>query len=300
MLSYWKQAAAIGFLVFLGLWIVGITRAATQPYPEPAAWQLTLSEEPASRLALANNLRQVGLIQMPLPLVLDQPDVERIRVYEKTAQLAAGTAAFDDDAVSIRAALTAHQASVFNEKNAGIAPERRLTLEIGVPPDQFDALVEQLRQIGHVDSVNVQQRDRTEEFRRLHAQRQSVKKYLEAVTKLRGGNNPSIEDALMLEQRIQDIERELQSLSVQLGALLGKESFYHISVTLSEYQPGSKLDRTYTLPQRLTQAFLWALPWWLAVAGAISVLALTALSIQVLWPGLCGWGTLRIWGGPVS
>jgi hypothetical protein len=265
--------------------VAGTVRGLTLPYPPPPpAWPLPAGEESAARLQSANNLRQIGLALTPLPLVLDQPDVDRIRVHEKVAQLAAGTGAFDDDAALVRSALAAHQAVVFNEKNAGIAPERRLTLAIGVHPDKFDALVEQLRQVAHLQSVSVQQRDRTGDFRRLHAQRQSLKKHLEAVLKLRGAKTPSIDDALKLEQRVQDIEKELQALGVQFGDLLGKESFYHVYVTLYEYQPGSRLDRTFTLPRRLTHAFLWALAWWVAVAVAVGVLAATYTSIRTLRP----------------
>jgi hypothetical protein len=282
-MSYlWKKVAALGFLVFLILWAVGILRSYALPYPQPA-WPIPVIEELSARNASANNLKQIGLAQTPLPAVLDQAEVERIQVHEKHAQLATGTTTFDDDAAEVRKSLAEHQATVFNEKNGGLAPERRLTLEIGVHPDRFDALVEQLRHIAHLDTVNVQQRDRTGEFRRLHAQRQSLKKYQESILKLRAGKNPTIDESLKLEQRAQEIEKELQALGVQLGDLLGKESFYLVSLTLFEYQPGSKLDRTYTLPRRLLNAFLWALAWWFGGVVAVGVLVGTWVSVQTLW-----------------
>ncbi len=76
-----------------------------------------------------------------------------------------------------------------------------MTLEAGVEPDRFDALVEQLRELGEIRSISVQQKDRTAEFRRLNAQRQSLRKYLETVPKLRGGKVASVEDELKLEQK---------------------------------------------------------------------------------------------------
>ena len=295
-----KKCAAIGFLVLVSLWIVGIVREAALPYPQPAGWHLASSdfyEELSSSNAknpgqqrMANNLVQIGLAHTPLPLVLEQADVDKIQVYEKNAQLAAGTEAFEPDEASIRAALAAHLAVVFNEKMSGIAPQRRLALEIGVHPEQFDALVQQLQQIAQLQSVSVQMRDRTGDFRRLHAQRQSLKQHLESVLKLRGVKAASIDDELKLEQKIQDIEKELQSLAVQMGDLLGKQSFYHVYVILSEYQPGSRLDRTYAMPQRLAHAFVWALGWWLALALAAVVLAATGVSIRTLWPSRSGAG----------
>src|SRR5262249_37355639 len=161
---------------------------------------------------------------------------------------------------------------------------RRLALEVGVAPEKFDDLVAQLRQIGHLDTVNVQQRDRTAEFRRLHTQRQALKKHQETIMKLRGVAQPSLEDTLKLEQKIQDLEKELQTLGNQLGDLLGKESYYHVYLSLSEYQPGSRLDHTYSVPARIAHAFVWAAVWWLASAAALGLLALTYLSVRTLWP----------------
>jgi hypothetical protein len=285
MRPFWKKTAAVGFLVFLGLWIAGTCRSWAQPYPQPVAWHLAASEEPPARLQVANNLTQLGLALKPLPLMLDQPEVERIQVYEKSALLGVGTATFDDDEALIRSALAGRQASIFNEKKSGLAPQRRLTLAVGVTPDKFDALVEQLRQIAHLESFSVQQRDRTGEFRRLHAQRQSLKKYLEAVQKLRSAKAPlSVEDALKLEQKVQDIEKELHVLSVQFGEWLGKESYYHVYVTLVEYQPGGRLDPTYTVPRRLAHGALWALAWWGVGAAAVGMLAAAGLSVKTLWP----------------
>jgi hypothetical protein len=153
-----------------------------------------------------------------------------------------------------------------------------------VDPEKFDALVEQLRGIGRLESISVQQRDRTGEFRKLHAQRQSLQKYLAAVVKLRAANKAvSVDDALKLEQKAQDIEKELQGLGVQFGELLGKESLYHVSATLFEYQPGSRMDRGYSIPERFFQAAMWAGAWWLALAFTAGIAIAACLSLQTLF-----------------
>jgi Domain of unknown function (DUF4349) len=282
MQRLWKKIAAVGFLVFLCLWVGGMIRAWAQPLPStPREWRLLSSDESVSRLASANNLRQMGLAEAPLAVQLANAD--RIQVYDKHANLAASTSAFEDDEVLIRSTLTAHHATIFNEMDSGIAPERHLSLEVGVSPEQFDALVERLRQIGHLENLSVHQQDRTAEFRRLHAQQQSLKKYLESVLKLRGGKATSIDEELKLEQRIQDIEKDLQGLAVQLGELLGKESFYRVHMTLSEFQPASRADAARIVPHRLANASLWALAWWGTAALAVGVLAATYLSVRTLW-----------------
>jgi hypothetical protein len=282
---YIKKGAAVGFLAFMALWIVGLAREASVPYPLPTAWHLAVSDElstPLSQNVFANNLKQIGLAQTPLLLVLDQPDVEKIQVEEKTAQLALGSDAFDDDEAAIRTALAAHHGIVFDEKHSGIAPVRRLLLEISVPTDEFDALLGKLQAIGQIQSISVQKRDRTSEFRRLDAQRQALKQYLASVLKLRGGKQVSIEDELKLEQKIQDVEKELRTLSLQMGDFLGKESRYHVSLVLTEYLPGSRFDRTYAVPQRVAHAFVWALGWWLALALVVAVLVGMCLSVWTL------------------
>lgn len=124
------------------------------------------------------------------------PVAVRIRVYERSGQLALATDAFDDDEAQVRSAVTVHQALVLNEKSSGLVRERRLVLELGIHPDRFDELMNQLRGIGHLESVSVQQRDRTGEFQRLHAQRRSLTKRHAAILKLRETKNLSIDDTL--------------------------------------------------------------------------------------------------------
>lgn len=277
-----KQVAAVAFLAFVVLWVVGLVRGAPRPDSSPALdWSSGSSDNTTSRQQFANNLHKIGLGAMPLPAVLDQADIDRIQVFEKTARLTNSTTSFDGDQSAIRSAVESHQAVIFNETNGGIAPSRRFSLEIGVHPDRFDALVEELRKVARLESVSVQQRDRTGEFRRLHAQRQSLKKHLEAVQKLRGAANPTIDDQLKLEQKVQDIEKELQNIGVQLGDFVGKDSYYHVHVTLSEAD--GRFDHAYTLPLRVGHAFLWALAWWCGTALTLFVVVGTVLSIRALW-----------------
>jgi hypothetical protein len=82
MLLYLKKIAALGFLLFMLLWIVGVIRGFTLEYPPPPLALETLSLSSGREYVLpfngnfAHNLKQIGLIQTPLPLVLDNPEVE--------------------------------------------------------------------------------------------------------------------------------------------------------------------------------------------------------------------------------
>src|SRR5262249_54287224 len=157
-------------------------------------------------------------------------------------------------------ALEGHKAVVSNEASGGVAPDRRLTLEVGVSPDKFDALVERLQRIGRLESLRVEQPDRTGEVRQLAPRRQSLKKHVETVSKLSTRDNPT-EDSLKLAREVRDIERELEALSARAGDYLGKESLYTVSVTLVEDAVG-RHGRTVTLARRAGDAFLWAVAWW--------------------------------------
>ena len=279
----WKKAAAVGFLAFFALVLAGTMHAFTLPDPQLRRASLPISLPVLKRNITANNLKQVGLGEMPLPLLLEQGNVEQIRVYERSGQLALATDAFDDDEAQIRSAVTAHQALVLYENSSGMVRERRLVLELGIHPDQFDALMSQLRGIGRLESISVQQRDRTDEFQRLHAQRQSLEKRHATVLKLGEAENLSIDDTLRLEQRLQEIDKELQTVGVQLGDLLSKESLYHVYAELSEYYPGSRLDPAYVWPQ-LRYGLIWGLGRWSVLALGIGGAFGTWFSFRTLWP----------------
>lgn len=286
MRGYLKKAGAIGFLAFLVLWIVGVASGLALEIPPVPPVPISFSSERESWVSnsnYANNLKTIpSLAETPLPLVLDSPNVDEVRIFEKRATLASCTTAFDKDEMTVRAAIKEFQASVFNEKSHGIEPGRRVVIEIGVNPEKFDALVEKLRKIANLSSISVEQKDRTSEFRKLYAQRQSLKKYLEAMTKLREGKNITFDDSLRLEQKIQDLEKELQSLSVQFGDLLGRESFYHVHVTLVEHAPSEPMVRNDTISGRLFHGFVWAVAWWFAAALAVGLVGATGASVWVL------------------
>lgn len=283
-----QKAGAVGFLVFLVLWIIGSVRGMMLPYPEPPPLHFSsgpedyLGRRTSQQANFANNLKALGMEKAPLPMLIEGGEVERIQIHDKAAVMTSGTAVFEEDEAKLRAALANYKASIGSEKSTGIAPQRRIAIEVGVHPDKFDSLVADLRKIGNVTNITVEQTDRTGEFRKLHAQRQSLKKYLESVRKLRDGEKLSIDDALRLDQKIKDIENELRPLSDQLGDFLGKESLYHVNVTLAEYQPGDRGDRSYSIPQRIAHAFLWAAVWWLAVALVAALAVGVGVSVWVL------------------
>ena len=285
-----KKLAALGFLLLLVLWVVGVGRTFVVEPPElqtyPGSYASSFEDaRSSSSLQVANNLKQLDIAPVHLAQLLDQGDINKIRIFEKTAQLALGTTQFSDDEARIRQALVNQKATVFSEKAAGIAPERSLVLGINVSPERFDALLQELNGVGQVNSTNVEQRDRTEEFRKLHGQRQSLRKYQEAIQKLRAMTQRSVEDALKLEQKLQEIDKELASIGVQMGDLLDKEPFYNLFVTLREHRASGLQDGRISWAFRLGWGFVWALGWWTAAVLGFGLLVGTYVSVRTLRPG---------------
>jgi hypothetical protein len=286
-LLLWKKVAALAFLTFLALWVVGLVGGFALPLPRATASPVAYASvqqaqgDGLARRQLANNLRELGLARMPARGVLDLADLDKVQVHEKTGRLTTTTSDFADDEAAVRAVLEEHKAAVIHETSGGIAPDRRLTLVVGVSPDKFEALVERLRRVGRLEAVSVEQHDRTGELRQLSARRESLKKHLEGVRKLEARDNPSTEDSLKVAREKREIERELDTLSAQAGDFLGKESFYTVSVTLVEDKVG-RHGRTVAAARRAGDAFLWAAAWWGAAAVVAGSLAGGVVSARVL------------------
>jgi hypothetical protein len=285
MSPFWKRVAAAAFLIFLTLWIVAMIGGFALPLPRASAEAVPFSivqnaDNGLARRQMANNLRELGLAREPVRGVLERADLDKVQVHEKTGRIVTTTTDFAAAETAIRAIIAEQKAIVSNESSGGVASDRRLTFEVGVSPDKFDTLVEQLQRIGRLESLSVEQHDRTGEFRQLAARRQSLKKHLETVNKLATRDNPT-EDSLKLAREVKDIERELETLSAQAGDFLGKESFYTVTVTLFEDAAG-RHGATVTLARRAGNAFLWSIAWWGAAVVVTGALAGAFVSGRVL------------------
>jgi hypothetical protein len=278
-----KKVAAIGFLVLLVLWVVGLFRAPAPAAATPAQGSFVFNRE-VSRQQAANNLRALNMEKVPAPLLLDRQEVEGIRIHERSAQMTAVTARFADDEKQVRLAVADHGALVLNERSSGTDGQRRLALEISVRPERFDELTSRLRKVGHLETVSVHQRDRTDEFHHLREQAQRLKKQREEVSKVSDGRIASVEDRLRILQKLQEIDKEQQGVARQAGDLLGKESYYQVYFNLSEDQLGASPYGIESVPRRAWNALLWALPWWCVAMALLSVLPAVYVSLKALLP----------------
>ena len=155
--------------------------------------------------------------------------------YEMTANLTSVSHRFDDDHERLRALIDAHDAIVQTENLQGLPGNQVLTMTIGVMPQQFDDLVNSIRELGTIRSFTVNRVDMTNEFNRLLAQQEVLRMTREsyAVLQEMGGN---IQDMLLLQERILAVEAELQHLGVDLGIFATEHSFCTVNFVLREQE----------------------------------------------------------------
>ena len=198
--------------------------------------------------------------------------------YEKTANLSSVSYRFDEDHENLRRLIYSHDAIVQTENIQGLPGNQRLTMTIGVIPDQFDDMVDSLRELGTLRSFTVNRVDKTNEFNSLLAHQEVLRKTRESYAALQdlGG---SIQDMLLLQERILVVETELQHLSVDLGIFATEHSFSTINFELREREAPF-----FSIQFILSSAFNSF--WWTLGAAAI-------MSFVVL--GLLGTVAFGLW-----
>lgn len=207
--------------------------------------------------------------------------------YEKVASLAVATGDFSDDEKNLRGIIKEHNALVQYEQNTGLAGSRCLHLAIGVHPDRFDAMIAAVRRVGTLSSIQINKKDKTNEYRELNAKKESLQKTRDALLALkkRGGK---IEEYMQLENRILEIEEEIQKFGVKLGEFDEENEFCTVKFTLAEsslagisFAHRFKVALEWTIKYGLLLAFLILF----AAAGAYISLVLF-LKLRAELPGI--------------
>ncbi len=110
---------------------------------------------------------------------------------------------------------------------------RSLQLGIGVPPDRFDVFVEAARLVGKNTSIEVVKNDKTNEYLQLKAKRQTLEKARAALEELRTGGG-STEERVVVQNRLTEIEQQIQDLGVSLGEFDSQNELCTVKVALRE------------------------------------------------------------------
>lgn len=176
--------------------------------------------------------------------------------YDKTAQISAYTDSFEEVNQQLRDTIDAHGAVIQMENLSGLAGSQQLGITIGVVPEQFDALVDTLRNMATLRGFTVTKVDKTDEYRMLMAEIATLEKTRDAYTALKeqGGN---LQDQLQLEEKILEVEQQLQSKGVDAGLYATENSFCTVNMTLTETATTS-ISLRFIL-RCAASSFLWTL-----------------------------------------
>ncbi|MBS1637046.1 MAG: DUF4349 domain-containing protein [Bacteroidetes bacterium] len=174
--------------------------------------------------------------------------------YEKTALMRSKSTQFEEDEKTLRKRIRDFNAIIQYEQNTGNKGNRRLSLMIGVKPEKFDSFYVVLKKIGNSKQADITKVDKTSEYKKLNAQKISLEKVRESLIQLKNQNG-KIDEFMNLENRILELEEQLQDLGVQIGDFDEENEFCTIKFSMSE----GKAPIPMSFMHRAKVSFEWAL-----------------------------------------
>ncbi|MEM9339600.1 MAG: DUF4349 domain-containing protein [Bacteroidota bacterium] len=181
----------------------------------------------------------------------NQSPVKVDQKYEKIAEINTKSNAFDQEEKQSRSEIERYDALIQFEQKSGNEGYRKLNLVIGVPPENFDALYLQLVKIGKVQAKRITKKDKTNEYKELNARKLSLEKIRTSLIELKSKGG-KIAEYMDLENRILEIEQQLQGLGVSLGDFDDENEFCTVQFSLLE---GKEVE--VGLMQRIKVALEW-------------------------------------------
>jgi len=219
----------------------------------------------ASKKQVYEKFRGHGLKPKGAKITVDQK-------YEKVADLASRTHHFEGDEKKSRDAIKKFNALIQYEGRTGLKGRRGLNLAIGVKPERFDEMVKVMSKIGTIVSSSVKKTDKTNEYKDLNAKKKSLTKIRNSLINLKSRNG-KIEEYIRLDNRILEIEKELQGLGVKLGEYDAENEFCTVKFSLKEGKKSSGISFGHRLKVAIEWTFFFYLGvTFLAILGMISTL----------------------------
>ncbi len=198
--------------------------------------------------------------------------------YEKTSFINSSSKDFESDVKKVYAAISDLKGMVQSEQNRGVTGQRWLGLVIGVTPENFDAMNQQLQGIAKLEKTYIEKVDKTNEFLSLQAKRTSLEATRKALLefKTRDGKIPEL---IELQKEILEIESKIQELGVQLSDFDENQSFCTVQYTITER---AVKDVSISIFTRIKVALEWTLIYYgLFVSGLFAALLCASLLVLV-------------------
>ncbi len=203
----------------------------------------------------------------------NQTPIKVDQKYEKIAEIKTKSTDFEDEEKSSRNTIEKLDALIQFEQKSGNKGYRKLNLVIGVPPENFDALYNQLITIGKVQAKQITKKDKTNEYKELNAKKYSLEKTRTSLIELKSKGG-KIDEYMGLENRILEIEQQLQGLGVSLGDFDDENEFCTVQFSLLE----GKEIKIGTM-QRVKVALEWTVKIYLRIMTTLFFLTLFAYFI---------------------
>ena len=164
--------------------------------------------------------------------------------YERIASITSKTVKFDSDMERFNSILEEHRAVVQMENRRGLAGSRRIDLVIGVRPESFDAMQSAISQIGRIISSTITKTDKTYEYRQMLAEKETLERRRASYEELKkmGG---SISEMLQLEDKIIEVEAQIQQQLIGLGEYSDENALCTINFSLNEGTEASILRKLW-------------------------------------------------------
>jgi len=191
--------------------------------------------------------------------------------YERIANIASKTSDFDSDLKRLNSLLDEYNAIVQMENNRGLSGNRQIDLVIGVRPESFDAIQAKISQIGRTTSITITKTDRTYDYLQSLADKEALERRLASYEDLKA-HGGSVTELLQLEERIFDVEAQIQRQLIGLSSYSDENALCTINFSLYEKTGLSVFDK-------LWNALSWTTNTYCII---IAVLMLTVLSAVII------------------
>jgi hypothetical protein len=208
--------------------------------------------------------------------VQQDANIAQNQKYEKTATVRSKTIQFETDQATTRKTIQSFNGVIQYEQNAGNKGNRVLHLLIGIVPDSFDVFYNAVQKIGSIRVNEITKIDKTNEYRKLNAQKASLEKTLSSLNELRARSG-AITDYVSLHDKILEIETKLQELGVELGNFDAENEFCTVKISLFEGSP-DKISFVY----RIKVAFEWTVKWFAILMVALAGVSLASFLIILI------------------
>lgn len=201
--------------------------------------------------------------------------------YEKIATLSSVSKNYEQEEKNLYALIQKEQLMIQFEQRAGLKPGRQLNIALGVIPDKFDSTIESLRKIGDLKSIQIDKNDKTNEYKKLEAERISLQKARDTLLELRQ-KDANTGELISLTNQLLEVEKQIQALGVSLGDFDANNEFCTVKFSLKERRADKVLHIGFL--QRAKVALEWTVGvyfmFWLVLFLGLGSLWLLAALVE--------------------